>query len=291
MAALFRMERNIPYASVENAGRVAAESLLVVTVGVLLGRLAWVILASSDAASPATGLSELTSTATASDRPSPMLLTQINPFEAGPLEASDPNAPNIETTLELHLAGVRSVSGNTTASSAVISFPGGDQKRFVPGDEVLPGVVLINVAADAVHLSRNGALETLSLYPGRAAPFKPSYSSPPDADAQLIASASLPALADVVTPSALASDTVLTPEFRSGRVSGYKLEPRGAGAFEAAGLKSGDLILRINGQAIEGLRPDQISHTVSSSTDVALDVVRQGAIVKLRVSPGAGFSQ
>jgi general secretion pathway protein C len=94
-----------------------------------------------------------------------------------------------------------------------------------------------------------------------------------------------------VTPAALAADTAMTPEFRSGEVSGYRLEPRGAGAFEAAGLQSGDLILRINGQAIEGLRPDQINQSVSSSSDVALDIVRQGAIVRLRVAPGATLSQ
>jgi general secretion pathway protein C len=290
MAALFRTERGVPYASIEGAGRMAAESLLVITVGVLLGRLAWGLLAPSDTSSPAAGLTALTSEPTTSVMSSRIILTQMNPFAHETGAVSDPGVLNVETTLELKLSGVRSVSGHTTASSAVISLPGGEQKRFVPGDEVLPGVVLVNVTPDAIHLSRDGVLETLSLYPGRAAPFSPGYSSPPEASATIFAAVSPPENAEV-TPSALASDTVLTPEFRSGRVSGYKVEPRGAGTFEAAGLQSGDLILRINGEAIEGLRPDQISHTVSSSSDVALDVVRQGAIVRLRVAPGAGFSQ
>ena len=74
-------------------------------------------------------------------------------------------------------------------------------------------------------------------------------------------------------------------------MSGYKLEPLGAGAFEAVGLQSGDLILRVNGQAVEGQRPDQIYQSVSTGTDLALDIVRQGAIVRLRVAPTASLSQ
>lgn len=291
MAALFRTERSIPYASIETAGRKAAESLLVITVGVLLGRLAWVILAASDGAQSSADHAVRIADGSAQQQSSKMLLTQMNPFSAAQVDLSGTDTPRIETTLDLKLSGVRSVAGNTAASSAVISFPDGGQKRFVPGDEVMPGVVLVNVAPDAVHLSRDGSLETLSLTPGRTLPFTPRTAPDSGSGALLVASASSDAALDQVTPAALASDTVLKPEFRSGRVSGYKVEPRGAGAFEAVGLQSGDLILRINGEAIEGLRPEQISHTVSSSQDVALDVVRQGAIVKLRVSPGAGFSQ
>jgi len=288
MAALFRTERGIPYASVENAGRMAVESLLVVTVGVLLGRLAWIALAPSDAATPAANFSEVSASGAQADlTASPAgLLTRMNPFSGMPASAET----DAETALDIKLAGVRAVTGNTTASSAVVSFPDGAQKRFVPGDEVMPGVVLVNVADDAVHLSRNGTLETLSLYPGRRAPFAPLEAPLTDEGAAVYASAADAPSLDV-TPAALASDTVLTPEFRSGQVSGYRLEPRGAGAFEAAGLQSGDLILRVNGQAIEGLRPEQINQTVASGSDVALDVVRQGAIVRLRVSPGASFTQ
>jgi general secretion pathway protein C len=83
----------------------------------------------------------------------------------------------------------------------------------------------------------------------------------------------------------------MLPEMRSGQIAGYRVEPRGSGAFEAAGLQSGDMILRVNGQAIEGLHPEQISQSVANGSDVALDVVRQGAIVRLRVSPNTSLSQ
>ena len=283
MASLFRTERGMSYTNIEHAGRMAVESLLVLTVGVLLGRLAW----SSGTASGATaGIQAPTAISAAGSAPQVSLLTQMNPFSTAPSNPVQALA-GAETSLDVKLVGVRSVTGNAMASSAVIAFPDGLQKRLVPGDEVMPGIVLINVTADAVHLNRNGVLETLSLHPGRAQPFAPTATSQPmDIVAVPVSAARMD-----ITPAALIADTSLTPEFRNGQVSGYRLEPRGSGAFEKAGLMSGDLILRINGQAIEGLRPDEISQTVASSADVSLDIVRQGAIVRLRVAPDASLSQ
>lgn len=289
MAALFRMERGITGTNVETAGRVAVESLLVVTLGVLFGRLAWAALAPSDTPLPSSHSSSIASDmslAEAGEQPA-MILTRINPFATQDFAAS--TLSGTETTLDLKLSGVRAVEGNTMASSAIISFPDGAQKRFVPGDEVMPGIVLVNVTGEAAHLSRDGRLEMLSLNPGRTAPFA-APAEPVSAGALVMAAATVPDAAPI-TPTALAADTVMMPEMRSGRVSGYRLEPRGAGTFEAAGLQSGDLILRVNGQAIEGLQPEQIHQSVASGSDVALDVVRQGAIVRLRVSPNAGLSQ
>lgn len=276
----------------ENAGRIAVESLLMVTVGVLVGRLAWVALAPADAGAPLQGSATLSAgnPQAESSASQTIVLTQLNPFGNASQTYATEAQGAVETTLDMKLAGVRSVSGNASASSAVISFPDGVQKRFVPGDEVMAGILLVNVTPDAIHLSRNGSIELLSLYPYRTAPFIRDPAQPAPAEARVFASDTTAPVVDV-TPAALAADTAMTPEFRGGEVSGYRLEPRGAGAFEAAGLQSGDLILRINGQAIEGLRPDQINQSVSSSSDVALDIVRQGAIVRLRVAPGANLSQ
>jgi type II secretion system protein C len=288
MASLFRMERGISYANIEHAARMAVESLLVVTVGVLLGRLVWVALAPSDSASvgPERIAMSTAGPGSALEAVAPTLLTQMNPFSDAQTTLANMPA-GVETSLDIKLAGVRSVTGNTMASSAVIAFPDGQQKRLVPGDEVMPGIILVNVTADTVHLSRNGILETLSLHPGRSEPFAATVSTPSPSAPDRVAS-----IANMnITPAALVADTTLTPEFRNGQVSGYRLDPRGGGVFEAAGLISGDLLLRVNGQAIEGLRPDQISQSLASGADVLLDVVRQGAIVRLRVAPDASLSQ
>jgi type II secretion system protein C len=292
MVALFRMERSVPYARVEQAGRLAVESLLTVTAGLLLGRLAWVAFAPG-AAVPAP-LDLAASPAPDSGLMEQALLVQINPFAEPSSPDTTGQSPSRETTLDLKLAGVRAVEGDTIASSAIIAYPDGHQARFVPGDQVMPGVVLVNVTLDSVHLSRDGTLEMLSLYPANHQLFTPSTPAPevaPSAESATIFASSETAPSYEVTPASLAADTILTPEYRGGQVSGYRLAPRGNGAFEEAGLEAGDLILRINGQAIEGMRPDQINRTVAAGADVTLDVVRQGAIVRLRVAPNASLSQ
>lgn len=282
MAALFRMERSITSARVEQAGRLAVESILTVTVGVLIGRLAWVVLAPADAAIPAPGLVAISSGDAAASPAPAAFLVHKNLFAATPAGSDQP--VSTETALDLKLAGVRAVNGNAAASSAVIAYPDGNQKRLVPGDEVLPGVLLVNVTSDSVHLSRSGILETLSLNASRGSLFAPAAEPMPSAPQQSVS-------LENVTPASVVADTILTPEFRSGQVSGYRMAPRGNGAFEAAGLETGDLILRVNGEAIEGLRPEQISQSVARSPDVSLDVVRHGAIIRLRVAPGASLSQ
>lgn len=286
MAALFRMERGLSSTRVEQVGRFAVESILTVTVGVLIGRLAWVAMSPADTAPPAPDFAAVSAGQSGDAQGASLLLTQMNPFAQTAVPAAA--EPSRETSLDVKLAGVRAVDGNAAASSAIISYPDGSQKRLVPGDEVEPGVVLVNITPDGVHLSRAGAIETLGLSPGRGSIFAPSPmkpSEPEKTDAPLLASA------EDITPAALVADTILTPEFRAGQVAGYRMAPRGQGAFEAAGLESGDLILRVNGTAVEGLRPDQISQSVARGSDVSLDVVRQGAIVRLRVAPGASLSQ
>ncbi len=283
MAALFRMERGITPHRVEQAGRIAVESILTVTVGVLIGRLAWVVLAPAEAPAPAPETMAVSAEDVGHPASAAVLLTQMNPFGAASASSLSDTVSS-ETSLDLRLAGVRAVNGNAAASSAIIGYPDGSQKRLVPGDEVLPGVLLVNVTADAVHLSRGGLLETLSLNAARGSLFAPPAKPSPAPPQQIAAAAE-------VTPAAVVADTILTPEFRAGQVSGYRMAPRGNGAFEAAGLEAGDLILRINGEAIEGLRPEQISQSVARGPDVSLDVVRQGAIVRLRVAPGSSLSQ
>lgn len=286
MAALFRMERGNASTRVEQVSRIAVESILTVTVGVLIGRLAWVALAPAEAASPAPDFATVSAGQSGDTDSAALLLTQMNPFAQNAVALSA--EPSRETSLDVKLAGVRAVDGNAAASSAVLSYPDGSQKRLVPGDEVEPGAILVNITPDGVHLSRAGMIETLSLAPGLGSIFAPSPLAPAEPaqpDTQLMASM------EDITPAALVADTILTPEFRAGQVSGYRMAPRGQGAFEAAGLESGDLILRVNGTAVEGLRPDQISQSVARGSDVSLDVVRQGAIVRLRVAPGASLSQ
>jgi general secretion pathway protein C len=291
MTALFKTENRGAYQSLEQASRTAIETALTVALGVLIGRMAWIALgpASGTIATASTttlvaaetlGLGDFQTAAPVSN------LTQANFFAARAAKAEVLS----ESTIALKLVGVRAVSGNTSASSAIVELPDGSQKRFVPGDEVVPGVVLVNVTGQDIHLSRDGALEALSLAPNRDTP-QGGIIGPAPLQTAAAASVEPASGQDGVAPQTLVADTLLTPEFRGGEVSGYRLMPRGAGAFEAAGLEAGDLILRVNGQAVEGLGPTEISQSVASGSEVDLDIVRQGAIVRLRIAPDTYLSQ
>lgn len=285
-------------AALAHMGRSAAEGLLALAAGLMLARLAWIAAGpEAGAALPdraMTGPVSATESFAAQSRDA--ILISSNPFRPGAVLA---HAGAIPTSLNLRLTGLRSAAGDDQGGTAVIILPDGQQKRFTTGEIIVPGAVLEAVTADRVFLRVNGQLEELSRQTGGERSFSvlPSVAAPASTDAAsraapvATAAASADTSAASVSPVLLMSDITLQPETRSGAVSGYRISPRGAGHFEAAGLEAGDLVLRINGQSIEGMRPDMIRAGLTSSDDLALDVVRNGKIVRLRLSADSGLSQ
>lgn len=278
-------------------GRTAIEAALALTTGLLLARFAWLIAAPADGAGAA---QRLTSVSVASEANSSLaLLTQSDPFRSGTAEASQLAVP---TSLNLKIAGLRWSEGGAESSSAVLILPDNTQKRFSVGDQIISGAVLETVATDRVFLRLNGQLQELLLND----PNKPLFANTPSSTSAYGASiqpaepattaSAAPApstgkAAAAVTPALLLTDVDMQPELRNGAVAGYRLSPRGQGHFQAAGLEAGDLVLRVNGTSIEGMAPEAIQSAVMSSQSIALDVVRNGAIVRLRLSPESGLSQ
>lgn len=262
--------------------RPVAEGALALAAGLMVAKLVWLL------AAPAgdSGLSERFGQAgPALSVAGPYaILETSNPFAGGAMtQAALAAAP---TQLNIQLTGLRSAAENEQGGTAVIILPDGQQRRFEAGDTILPGAVLEAVMPDRVLLRVNGQLEELVRNPGAMRSI--SGASAPAAPEPARA---VQAEAVRVTPGELMTDVVLQPEMRSGAVSGYRLSPRGMGHFEAAGLVAGDLVLRINGQSIEGMRPDMIQGALGSSNEVALDVVREGRIIRLRLTAESGLSQ
>ncbi|WP_213271847.1 type II secretion system protein N [Hyphomonas sp.] len=274
-------------------GRTALEAILALTTGILLARFAWVAVAPGQgielAQSP-----QLPALSDNAKTPNALaLLTQTNPFQAVPAAADQIAVP---TSLNLKIAGLRWSDGEAGQGSAVLILPDSSQKRVSVGDQIISGAVLETVAADRVFLRFNGQLQELRLNDpnkplfGSSQPVSPA--STPDGLQELPAPVRTGADAPpATTPALLMSDIDLKPELRNGALSGYRLAPRGQGHFEAAGLEQGDLVLRVNGNSIEGMGPEAIQSAVMSSETIALDVVRNGAIVRLRLSPESGLSQ
>lgn len=275
-------------------GRTAIEAALALTTGLLLARFAWLIAAPGDGASALHQLPAVSGAA--SSQSSLALLTQTDPFRAS---AAEPSQIAVPTSLNLKIAGLRWSDGAAGSSSAVLILPDNTQKRFSIGEQIVSGAVLETVAADRVFLRFNGQLQELLLNDPNKPLFFGSSSSSSAASAivqPVPATTAAPARAAgssaaPVTPALLLTDVDMQPELRNGAVAGYRLSPRGQGHFQSAGLEAGDMVLRVNGTSIEGMGPEAIQSAVMSSQSIALDVVRNGAIVRLRLSPDSGLSQ
>lgn len=276
---LFRMESPLP-GQLGLMGRRSVEAGLALVTGLMLARLVW-LAAEPGLVQPERPLTPLILAGTSSHSD----FTAADPFAGLSPSRTDYETAS-PTALNLRLTGLR-WAGDNAAGSAIIILPDGNQKLVSPGDRILDGAVLDTVAADRIFLRSNGRLEELRLQP-RGGSFSVQQ---PSGNPQSAPAATPAAPAGQATPAQLASDIVLHPDLRDGAVTGYRLSPRGNGYFEQAGLEPGDLVLRVNGKSVEGLGPDALQSAVLTSDTISLDVVRSGAIVRLRISADAGLSQ
>ena len=77
-------------------------------------------------------------------------------------------APGVVTSLNLQLFGIREDRA-TGRGSAIIATPDGNQRSYLVGEEIMPGVTLSAVGFDNVTISRGGAREQLFLDQSRRA--------------------------------------------------------------------------------------------------------------------------
>ena len=226
------------------------------------------------------------------------------------------NAP--ETTLNLKLYGTRftaSSDRNSSPSAAIIQDPNGKQLAVAVGDEILEGVTLYSVAPFYVTLRRDGKLERLSLDDNPAL-FKRADATGGDAttgrkvqtnrrpqfviaskEKQLTAAekqyegraqslASLRKTNDAITPQdfeTLLNSVTMAPRLNGRTIEGWEMSPNGAlPLFEKLGLKSGDVLKRVNGKAMKNAeRLTELIDDLNGVTKVALLVERSGKDVTI----------
>ncbi len=207
-----------------------------------------------------------------------MLFARFDPFNR--TSAPEPGGTIDITSLQLTLYGIR-INQASGAGFAIIGGEDGVQNYYSVGEEVMPGVTLAEVAFDFVVLSRNGAKESLYLdqsIPAKTVGTTGAGETQPDARApgsDYIIDDGSPA---ALTADGLRSAVTISPRSDNGRITGLAVSPNGNGQiFSAAGFRSGDVIISINGQPI------------SSAADAA-NLTRQlkpGARVSVQVERGA----
>lgn len=206
------------------------------------------------------------------------ILSSFDPFFR--LQAGAPSS--VVTSLDLQLFGVREDRA-TGRGSAIVGTPDGQQRSYVVGEEIMPGVTLAAVSFDGITISRNGVSEQLYLDQSGSAPTA----------AELVAESSstggvAPAAARPAAAGDLAREVEFQPRLVDGRVTGVTVRPRGNGAaLQAAGLAPGDTIVSVNGRSLGSAEDAGRLAAELSGRGAELVVERGGRTVTVR----AGASQ
>lgn len=204
------------------------------------------------------------------------LIASINPFDRADVTAATANLPS-----DLKLFGVRdNVSG--LGGGAIIGLPDGQQVSVSIGEEIMPGVTLVDTGFDFAEVQRQG---------GRQRIFLDEDKAPEAVGANgTTAPAPSPAAAGekAVTLAQVKGGASFQPRQQNGAVTGILVQPGGdAGAFAATGLQAGDVIVSVNGVRIQSAADAaQLQQSLAPGASLALTVERNGqpASLTLKIS-------
>lgn len=244
-----------------------AELTLIALIAIQLARLFWLL---------------VTPLGPVGDWRPPALLAQ--PAATARLGDFDPffrlagaGGPVAVTGLNLRLFGTREDQA-TGRGSAIIALPDGVQSSYGVGEEIMPGVMLVAVAADNVTISRNGVMEQLFL--DQSTPAPGAATAPPQAGAappQPVVVAPAPA------PATNAPPIQMQPRVSNNQITGLAVSPGGDGqAFRAAGFAAGDVITSVNGQRVISAE-QAIALVRQAGGQAGVTVDRGGRAVQLTV--------
>lgn len=225
------------------------KAMLLALVAVQLAALVWVI------ASPVGPLGEW--------RPSPprllspeaqaAIIASVDPFFR-PSPGAD-KAAAAAPSVDLQLFGTRASQGRVPGS-AILGTAEGEQKTYLIGEEVEPGVKLAAVAFDHVVLDRDGSTQTIYM--------------PQAEGAEQSGGAAAAATASA------ANAFQLTPRKQGDRVTGVLVAPSGnPQLFAASGLRDGDVIVAVNGAQITSMIDvQQLQSSIAPGARLMLTVER-----------------
>jgi general secretion pathway protein C len=227
-----------------------AELTLIALIAVQLARLVWLLV------TPLGPIGDWRPPALLAQPPATGRLGDFDPF----FRLAGAGGPVAVTGLNLRLFGTREDQA-TGRGSAIIALPDGVQSSYGVGEEIMPGVTLVAVAADNVTISRNGVMEQLFLdqstpAPGAAGATPPQPVATPPAQPTVATPAP--------TPGLVPPPIQLQPRVSNNQIIGLAVSPGGDGgqAFRAAGFAPGDVIVSVNGLRV-------------NSAEQALALVRQ----------------
>jgi general secretion pathway protein C len=185
-----------------------------------------------------------------------------------PPPVTDANAPT--TNMPLVLTGIMAAT-DPKNGLAIIGTTATNAKVYPVGERVPGNAQVHAIYPDRVLLERNGTIEALLLpskFAGAAAPGLRPGGTALDRMQRVISNE--PGLiSDVLRPQ---------PVFAEGKLRGYRVYPgRNARAFAALGLRNGDLVLSVNGTALDDpTRGNDIFASLGNSDQAHVTVMRNG---------------
>ncbi len=194
----------------------------------------------------------------------------------GPIEVPD-IVPTTDRR-DLKLRGTIA-SDRPEYSIAIIADSSNEENVYVVGDAIAAGVSLYAVEADNVKLDEGGQITQLDLVREYSSQISPSIqrtastrqtASTQGRDSiQTVVAQNVAQLADVIRP---------TPYFVNGQQQGYRVYPgRDRRRFAELGLRPGDLIREIDGQALtDPQQAMQIFQSLGTASQVSVTVERDG---------------
>jgi general secretion pathway protein C len=268
------------------AARVA-EGVLVIVLAWIAAQAAWFVVYGTDALdirieSPPVASSAAAETA-AAGAPAASGLFSVPDGQAA---ATPDIAP--ETRLDLTLRGVRSAADGAARGSAVIETPQRGQRSIAVGGEIAPGVRLAEVHDDHVIIERSGARESLFISDAAARRAREARPAPSGSAAfgEMISPLSGrpdPELAARLDREDWIEGLRLQPAMENGSMTGFQV--REASAIEvlrAAGLRPGDIIMRLNGEPLSDAdAAGRALRSLATADGVRLSVRRDGEEITL----------
>ena len=180
-----------------------------------------------------------------------------------------------QTSMQLVLTGI--IAGrDPKVGFAIVGENATAAKVHAVGDNVPGGAKLHSVYSDRVLLDRNGRLEYLTLPHQNSA----SLNANPIPAAVPNQNPAFDRVRRLITedPSLLSDIMRNQPVLMQGKLRGFRVYPgRNRQAFTRLGLRSGDLVIAINGTPLDDpSRGDEIFRTIGSATEARVTVMRNG---------------
>lgn len=260
--------------------------LLVVLIAWQLAKIVWSLVPGPAAGDPveAPAIAPVPAGSVSGGAPDVQAIAGAHIFGVASQDAEEPIQPAVEETENLRDTQLTNLSLKGTVAAtpaeravAIIADGSNEEKVYSIGETVASGATLHAVYADRVVLNEDGVLTNLKLPKEFSESTVTSVrrdtmttSRAVDTESiQSVVAKNVSQLADVIRP---------TPYFVNGQQQGYRVYPgRDRQQFAALGLRPGDLIKDIDGQALtDPTQAMKIFQTLDSADQVSVTVERDG---------------